>query len=388
MAVCTATREVLPADAFEEPVERWTLRSPSGVEARVLTLGAVLHSLRVPDAAGTAVDDVVLRLPGPREYAGESAYLGAVVGRYANRIAGGRFRLGGAEHQVPVNDRGNALHGGTDGFDRRVWRALPVAYEDGSAGVRLTLDSPDGDQGFPGELSVTVEYLLRPDGTLVLDGTARTDRPTVVNLTHHAYFNLTGRPELGVLDHVLTVDADAYLPIDDTAVPLPGAPRPVHGTPFDFTAPHPLGERIGAPDPQLTTAGGYDHCWVLRGHPWDRARSGAATEGDVGAEGAAPHRAARLADPASGRIMEVRTTEPGLQVYTGQQLDGSLKDIDGRPLAAHAGVCLETQHFPDSPNRPEYPSTEVRPGRPLRTRTEFGFPHLLGGGPDGTPEGG
>ncbi|MFI2645101.1 aldose epimerase family protein [Streptomyces sp. NPDC018610] len=387
MAVCTATREDLPGDAFEDPVERWTLRSPSGVEASVLTLGAVLQSLRVPDAVGTAVEDVVLRLPGPREYAGNGAYLGAVVGRYANRIAGGRFRIDGTVHQVPVNDRGNALHGGTDGFDRRVWRARPLTYADGSAGVRMGLDSPDGDQGFPGALAVTVDYVLRPDGTLVLDCTARTDRPTVVNLTHHAYFNLSGRPELGVLGHVLTVDADAYLPIDDTSVPLPGPPKPVGGTPFDFTAPRRLGADIGAPHPQLATAGGYDHCWVLRGHAWSRTQGGARPLGDAPDGAVAPHRAARLEDPGSGRVMEVRTTEPGLQVYTGQQLDGTLKDSVGRPLAGHAGVCLETQHFPDSPNRPEYPSTEVRPGRPLRSRTEFAFPHLWGPARDGLPAG-
>ncbi|WP_043262100.1 aldose epimerase family protein [Streptomyces sp. e14] len=377
MAVCTATREDLPAGAYEEPVERWTLRSPGGVRASVLTLGAVLESLRVPDAAGAAVDDVVLRLPGPREYAGSGAYLGAVVGRYANRIAGGRFRLDGAVHQVPVNDRGNALHGGTDGFDRRMWRARPVAYGDGSAGVRLSLDSPDGDQGFPGALAVSVEYVLRPDGTLVLDSTARTDRPTVVNLTHHAYFNLAGRPELGVLDHVLTVDADAYLPIDATSLPLPGAPRPVRGTPFDFTRPRRLGAGIGAPDPQLATAGGgYDHCWVLRGYAGSRERTAGSQGEGVADGGAVAYRAARLEEPVSGRIMEVCTTEPGVQVYTGQQLDGTVEDFEGRPLAAYAGVCLETQHFPDSPNRPDYPSTEVWPGQPLRSRTEFAFPHL------------
>ncbi|AEW92522.1 MULTISPECIES: aldose epimerase family protein [Streptomycetaceae] len=373
MAACTAVREALPVTAHESPVERWTLRSPSGVQASVLSFGAVLQSLRVPDAAGTAVDDIVLRLAGPREYAGHGSYLGAVVGRYANRIAGGTFHLDGVVHRVPANDRGNALHGGPDGFDQRVWQASPVPCADGSTGVRMTLDSPDGDQGFPGRLTATVDYVLRTDGTLVIDYSARTDRPTVANLTHHAYFNLTGRPEKGVLGHVLTVDADTYLPIDDTAIPLPGAPEPVRGTPFDFTGPQTLGGRIGTPHPQLATAGGYDHCWVLRGHAASHApdaRENAPTRPLV------PHRAARLEEPRSGRVMEVRTTEPGLQVYSGQQLDGTLRDAEGRPLTPHAGVCLETQHFPDSPNRPDYPSTVLRPDRPLRSRTEFSFPHL------------
>ncbi|MEU6403346.1 aldose epimerase family protein [Streptomyces sp. NPDC046985] len=378
MAVCTAVREDFPADALPgvTTAERWTLRSPSGVQASVLTFGAVLQSLRVPDAAGTAVEDVVLGLPGPRDYAGHGAYLGAVVGRYANRVAGGRFVLDGQAHQVPANDRGNALHGGPDGFDQRPWRARPLTRSDGATGVRLALDSPDGDQGFPGELAVVVDYLLSPDGTLTVDYSARAERPTVVNLTHHAYFNLTGKPELGVLDHLLTVDADAYLPVDDTSIPLPGAPAPVHGTPFDFTGPHALGARSDAPDEQLRVAGGYDHCWVLRDHPWNR-NGGAGTE-TARAQALVLHRAARLEDPRSGRILEVRTTEPGLQVYCGQQLDGALRDAEGRALTRHAGVCLETQHFPDSPNRPDYPSTVVRPGQPLRSRTEFAFPHVKG----------
>ncbi|MFB8273424.1 aldose epimerase family protein [Streptomyces sp. NPDC055955] len=347
------------------PVERWTLRSASGVEAAVLTYGAVLHSLRVPGPEGRPPAEVVLSLPDVKHYATHGAYLGAVVGRFANRIAAGTFTLDGTRHHIPGNDRGNSLHGGADGFDRRLWRAEPRERPDGAASVRLCLDSPHGDQGFPGSLQVSVTYTLASDGSLTLDYHAVTDRPTPVNLTHHAYFNLAGDPDRGVLDHLLTVDAAAYLPIDGTGLPLPGAPAPVAGSPFDFTRARRIGARIEEPDEQLARAGGYDHCWVLddRDSPSGEGRSGL-------------RRAARLEDPGSGRVLEVHTSEPGLQVYAGQQLDGGFGDLLGRRLGAHSGLCLETQHFPDSPNRPDYPSTVLCPGQALRSRTVLGFPHL------------
>ena len=345
------------------PVERWTLRGASGVEAAVLTYGAVLHSLRVPGPDSRPPAEIVLSLPDVKHYSTHGGYLGAVVGRFANRIAAGTFRLDGREHRIPGNDRGNSLHGGPDGFDRRVWQAQPRERADGSPSVRLSLHSPHGDQGFPGSLDVSVTYTLAPDGSLTLDYHAVTDRPTLVNLTHHAYFNLTGDPDRGILDHLLTVDADSYLPVDETGLPLAGPPAPVAGSPFDFTRPRRIGARLTESDEQLARAGGYDHCWVLR-DPSPRTQP------------PTPRRAARLEDPGSGRVLEVHTSEPGVQVYAGQQLDGSFSDFRGRRIGAHAGVCLETQHFPDSPNRPDYPSTVLRPGRTLRSRTVLSFPHL------------
>ncbi|MFF4793500.1 aldose epimerase family protein [Streptomyces sp. NPDC001276] len=332
------------------PVERWHLDSGCGVRAEVLTYGGILHALEVPDRNGVA-RSVVLSLTGTEDYAGPSPYLGALVGRYANRIADGRFTLDGRAHQVPVNDRGHALHGGPDGFDRRIWTASPVLGDD-RAGVRLTLRSPDGDMGFPGTLDVTATYVLDARGTLALDYRAVTDRPTVVNLTNHAYFNLSDAGT--VTDHTLLLDADRYLPLSDEGIPY-GPSAATVATPFDFTRAHRIGARLHDPDPQLRAAGGYDHCWVLR----------------PPSDGSALRRAARLEDPGSGRAMEVWTTEPGLQVYTGNQLDGTLKDAAGRHHERYAAVCLETQHLPDSPNHPEYPSTELRPGSALTSRTEY-----------------
>lgn len=351
------------------PVELWRLTSAAGVSAGILTYGGILHALHVPDRAGRLVN-VVLSLPDTDAYATRSPYFGALVGRYANRIGGARFSLDGQEHRLPANDRGHTLHGGPDGFHRRLWRARPLP-----GALELTLRSPDGDMGFPGALDVTATYALADDGTLSLDFAAVTDRPTVVNLTNHAYFNLAGPPAGpqtpsepgpgGILRHTLRVDADAYLPVSAEAIPW-GPEQAVAGTPFDFTAPRTIGDGVADADPQLKAAEGYDHCWVLRAPA-------------AGADGAAARTAAVLHDPESGRTMEVRTTEPGIQVYTANRLDGSLADADGRRHPAHGAVCLETQHLPDSPNRPEYPSTVLRPGEVHRSRTEFAFTHLAGG---------
>jgi aldose 1-epimerase len=344
------------------PVHRWRLDSGTGVTADVLTFGGVLHSLRVPDPAGRSAD-IVLGLPTLAAYAAPGQpFLGALVGRYANRLAHGRFTLDGHPHQVPATDRGHALHGGPEGFHRRVWQAAadPDAGPE-LAALRLELHSPDGEMGFPGALDARVTYTLDAEGTLALEHRARADRATVVNLTNHAYFNLAGAGSGDVLGHTLALDSGAYLPVTAEAIPL-GPPVPTAGTPFDFREPHPIGERITADDGQLADAGGYDHCWVLDPAP-QRAAGGL-------------RRAARLADPAAGRRMEVWTTEPGIQVYTGNALDGSLAGPDGKPFERHGAVCLETQHFPDAPNRPQYPSTVLRPGQEYRSRTEFRFPHL------------
>ncbi|MEU0149706.1 aldose epimerase family protein [Streptomyces sp. NPDC006288] len=341
--------------AHGEQTHLWTLDSGTGIRAEVLTFGASLHRLTVPDTAGAAAS-VVRSLPALDDYAAKHPYFGAVVGRYANRVAHGRFTLDGAEHHIPANDRGHALHGGPDGFHTKVWDAAPDRKGD-SASVRLSLHSPDGDMGFPGALDTTVTYTLDTAGTLAVDYVSVTDRPTVVNLTNHAYFDLSGGD--GVLGHLLQVDADTYLPVDGDGIPL-GPRAEVRGTPFDLTSPRVLGERLGIDDDQLRDAGGFDHCWVLRD------------------AGPGLRRAARLTAPDAARVLEVWTTEPGIQVYTANQLDGSYTDGAGHRHERHGSVCLETQHLPDSPNRPEYPSTVLRPGETARSRTELRFPHLAG----------
>ncbi|NDZ60536.1 galactose mutarotase [Streptomyces anulatus] len=337
----------------QSEIDLWTLDSGTGVRAEVLTYGGVLHGLTVPDTAGSP-GPVVRSLPALDDYTDKNPYFGAVVGRYANRIAHGRFTLDGTTHHIPANDRGHALHGGPDGFHTKIWEATGDRT-DTAAVLRLTLHSPDGDMGFPGALDVTATYTLDTTGTLTVDYRAVTDRPTVVNLTNHAYLNLGDDDILG---HTLQVDADTYLPIDPGSIPE-GPPAPVADTPFDLTAPRRIGERLDHPDAQLRRAGGFDHCWVLR----------PAAPGTL-------RRAARLAAPGEVRTLELWTTEPGLQVYTANQLDGAFTDGTGRRHERHGSLCLETQHLPDSPNRPGHPSTVLRPGETLRSRTEWRFPHL------------
>jgi len=333
-------------------VQRWVFGRPDGVQAEVLSLGARLQALHAPDRAGRTAN-VVLGAAGPGDLLGQAGYFGATVGRYANRIAGGRIELDGTVHRLATQRNGNTLHGGPDGFAGRVWEGVPV-HEGDRVGVRFTLHSPDGDQGFPGALTATVGYLLDAAGALTIEYTATTDAPTVVNLTNHAYFNLGGEGQGTVLDHLLQVDADHYLPVDEALIPL-GAPEPVAGTPFDLTRPAGIGGRVSAAHPQLWQAGdGYDHTWVLRGSQGLR-------------------RAAVLQHPGSGRRLECLTTEPGVQVYTGNLFDGALTGRSGGPYRAYAGIALETQHFPDAPNRPEYPSTVLRPGREYRSTTVYGF---------------
>ncbi|MFJ8884760.1 aldose epimerase family protein [Streptomyces sp. NPDC102402] len=335
------------------PTDLWALDSGTGVRAEILTYGASLHSLTVPDTAG-ATGSVVRSLTTLDDYTAKHPYFGAVVGRYANRIAHGRFVLDGTEHHIPANDRGHALHGGPDGFHTKVWKAEADRTDD-SVSVRLTLHSPDGDMGFPGGLDAAVTYTLDTAGTLAVEYTSVTDRPTVVNLTNHAYFELAGLGD--IRGHSLEVDADAYLPVDDDGIPL-GAPAEVRGTPFDLTGPRVLAECLGQDDEQLRAAGGFDHCWVLRD------------------SGGGLRRAARLTAPGAARVLEVWTTEPGIQVYTANQLDGSFTDATGRRHERHGAVCLETQHLPDSPNRPDLPSPVLRPGETAHSRTELRFPHL------------
>ncbi|MFE9427321.1 aldose epimerase family protein [Kitasatospora sp. NPDC006697] len=353
MTVVEVTRAPLTAGGAGAAIERWTLSS-GPVEVSVLSLGATLHTVRVPDRTG-AVAQVLLCSEELTEILGPARHYGATVGRYANRIADSRITLDGEEYKLAPTGPGLTLHGGPDGFADRIWSAEPVA--DGErAGVRLHLHSPDGDQGFPGALDVWVSYLLAPDGELAIEYSAVTTRPTVINLTNHAYFNLNGEGSGDVLDHLLTLAADRITPTDERQVPT-GEYLPVAGTPFDFRTPRPIGERIRDPHPQLALAGGYDHNWVLRSD----------------AQGAAAAPAAVLEDPVSGRKLEVRTSEPGIQVYTANSFAGAVTGPGGTAYGPFAGIALETQHFPDSPHHPDFPDTELRPGREFHSVTSLRF---------------
>lgn len=345
------------------PVDRWTFTDATGLTAAVLTYGAVIQALHVPGPAGggdapTGAANVVLGYDNLAAYLDDDYYFGCVVGRFANRIAGGRFTLDGREHRLATNDPGrpNALHGGPEGFHRRVWDASPVQEGD-RVGVELRRVSEDGEEGYPGRLEVRVRYMLAA-GALYIDYLAATQSPTVVNLTNHSFFNLSGEGTGTIDEHVLTLAASRYLPVDADLIPLASA-LPVAGTPFDFTGGAPLGARLDDPHEQLKSAGGYDHCYVL-----DGGRT------------AEPRLIGSLADPASGRVMQLLTTEPGVQLYTANGLPSDVVGTSGRNYGPRAAVALETQHFPDAPNRPEFPSTVLLPGQLLRSRTVHRFTHL------------
>ena len=329
------------------PVDLYTLKS-DGIEAQVMTFGARVVSIKTADRNGK-VDDVVLGYTALDAYLDDkSTYFGAVVGRYGNRIAFGKFSLDGHLYQIPTNDHANALHGGTVGFDRMLWQARPIAD-----GVEMTLVSKDGDQGFPGTLTVHVRYTVH-HGALRIDYIATTDKDTVVNLTNHSYFNLAGNGQRTILHDELTIPADQYTPVDAGLIPT-GVLAPVEGTPFDFRKPTVIGARIDDDNEQLKLAGGYDHNWVLRGKNGEMKT------------------AARVYDPESGRVLTVTTTQPGVQFYTGNFLDGKKYGKEQEGHVKHAALCLETQHFPDSPNHPSFPTTELKPGETLHSTTVFTF---------------
>ena len=335
-------------------VERWTLTDNTGTTVCILTYGATLQTLTTPDRAGRRAN-VVLGFRDLGDYVERSPYFGATIGRYANRIAAGSFVLSGRRHLLALNDPGrpNCLHGGERGFSAHVWQARGVQTDTGE-GVELTRVSPDGEEGFPGTLRATVTYTLAA-GCLRIEYRAETDAPTIVNLTNHTYFNLAGEGTGTILDHELTLAAAAFLPVDRNLLPR-GGPAPVAGTPFDFTAPSPIGRRLWDPHDQLKISGGYDHCWVLDG---GRTRE--------------PRPVARLADPGSGRVLELATTEPGIQVYTGNTLDGTLTGTSGADYVPYAGVALETQHYPDSPNHPDFPPAHLYPGTEYHSVTTMRF---------------
>lgn len=327
-------------------VQRITLDGPT-LRVSILTFGAVIERLEAPDRSGKWAD-LVLGLNSLDGYVQRSPYFGAVPGRYANRIAGGRFVLDGVEYRLACNNPPNALHGGPAGFAMRVWDIV----DSSDRHVTLGRISADGEEGYPGTLNVRVTYTV--DGPeLRIDYWAQTDKPTVLNLTNHSYFNLGGEGSGSVFDHLLKIEADAFLPVTATSIPT-GEIRPVAGTPFDFRAPRPVGSCIREADEQLRRSLGYDHCWVLRPGPGLRP-------------------AARLHDPLSGRMLEVLTTQPGVQVYTANQLTGALSGPSGRSYRQGDAICFETQHFPDSPNQPAFPSTVLRPGEEFAATTVFRF---------------
>lgn len=330
-------------------VERFTLTNSNGVVVVLSSLGAAIHSLRTPDREGRLAD-VVLGFETLDQWVANPPFFGVIVGRYANRIAGGRFALDGATYSLATNNAPNHLHGGTRGFDKVVWRAEPIAEADGEA-VRFTYVSADGEEGYPGTLTTSVVYTLTSNNELRLDYAATTDKATVVNLSNHAYFNLAGTGT--VLDHELQINADRYTPVNATLIPT-GELAPVAGTPFDFRQATAIGARIAADHEQIRIGGGYDHNFVLNG-----------TAGEL-------RLAARAFDPSSGRTLEVQTTEPGVQLYSGN-FGSPIAGRGGESYPRHAGFCLETQHFPDSPNQSSFPSTVLRPGERFESTTVFRF---------------
>lgn len=327
------------------PVELYTLTNKNGLKARLMTYGATLVSLELPDRNGVLAD-CVIGYDSLDGYFKNSPYFGAIVGRYGNRIAKGKFVLDGKTYTLATNNGPNHLHGGVRGFDKVVWAAAPVS-ETGAVGVQFSYLSKDGEEGYPGNLDVTVIYMLTDADELIISYEATTDKPTVVNLTHHSYFNFSGGRR-DILGHELMLAADRYTPVDEGLIPT-GVLAPVAGTVMGFLTPTAIGTRIA------DVPGGYDHNYVLTGG------------------GGTPALAARVYEPESGRIMEITTVEPGIQFYSGNFLDGTIAGKSGRVYGKHWGFCLETQHFPDSPNRPSFPSTVLKPGEIYKTSTTHKF---------------
>ena len=339
-----------------QAVQRFTLKNDHGVTVHAITYGAILQGIETPDRNGKTAD-VALGYATLAEYQASSPYFGAVVGRYGNRIANGAFELDGKTYQLPKNNEPGgkpcSLHGGLKGFDKVVWTGKGVV-NNGDPAVEFTYLSKDGEEGYPGNLQVKVVYTLKKDNSLVVDYEASTDKATPINVTQHTYFNLQGEGQGTILDHELHLNASKFTPVSVGLIPT-GVLQPVAGTPFDFTKPTAIGKRIGDDDEQLKFGGGYDHNWVL-----DRT-------------GPELSLAASVHEPTTGRSLEVWTTEPGVQFYCGNFLDGTLKGKSGQSYIHRGAFCLETQHFPDSPNQPTFPSTILRPGQKMQSQTVFKF---------------
>jgi aldose 1-epimerase len=335
----------------QTPIDIYTLTNAHGVEARIMTYGGIVVSLKAPDRKGK-LGEVVLGYDTLEGYLqNNSPYFGALIGRYGNRIAKGRFSLGGHEYRVATNNGENHLHGGVKGFDKVVWKATEVSSNEG-VGLALTYLSKDGEEGYPGNLSVRVVYTLTNNNELKIDYTATTDKETIVNLTNHSYFNLAGSAD--ILNHQVMINGNRFTPVDQGLIPT-GELRSVKGTPMDFTQAKAFGARIGQPNEQLVFGKGYDHNWVV-----DKSNDKLPL-------------VARVSEPGSGRVLEVYTTEPGVQFYSGNFLDGTIKGKGGQVYQKHAGLCLESQHFPDSPNEPDFPSTVLKPGQKYKTTTIYRF---------------
>jgi aldose 1-epimerase len=334
-------------------VEQFTLTNAHNVAVRAISYGAIIKSIRTPDRAG-ALGDIVYGYDSLGAYVKDASYFGALVGRFANRIAHARFALDGHPYTLAANDGANALHGGRRGFNKVLWRGESFTRGD-TVGVTFRYTSPDGEEGYPGTLQVAVSYGLTPSDALVIDYEATTDKPTPVNLSQHSYWNLHGDGQGTILDHQLTIDASGFTPVDSTLIPT-GVVTPVAGTPFDFRTPTAIGARIEAKDTQLRFGRGYDHNWVLD-------RKG----------GAGLMHAVRVVDSVSGRTLDIATTEPGLQFYSGNFLDGSIHGKGGVAYPHRGAIVLETQHFPDSPNHSAFPSAILRPGETLHSRTVLTF---------------
>lgn len=349
-------KSVIKKESFgktpDAAVDLYTIKNANGLELRVTNYGGIIVSLRVPDKKGSLAD-VVLGYDNLDGYLTNPAYFGAIVGRYANRIANGKFTVDGVEYHLAKNNGPNSLHGGLKGFNKAIWHADPFTDEQGS-GLILTYTSKDGEEGYPGNLKTKVTYTLTDQNELKIEYEATTDKATPVNLTSHSYFNLAGEGSGDILKHELTLNADRFTPVDQTLIPT-GELRPVKGTPMDFTTSTPVGARINDSYDQLLIGHGYDHNFVLH------------RKGDD------LQLAARVREPQSGRVLEVYTTEPGVQLYTGNFLDGNITGKNRHAYNKHAALCLETQHFPDSPNHPNFPSTILRPGQTHHSSTVFKF---------------
>jgi aldose 1-epimerase len=351
----TPAEPVVKREAFGtidgRAIEQFTLTNKNGVAVRAITYGGIITSITTPDRGG-AIGDIVLGFDTLDGYLGDHPFFGAIIGRYGNRIAKGRFAIDKQEFRLATNNGPNHLHGGNKGFDKQIWKAAIRPATAGQSSVALSYTSADGEEGYPGELLVEVTYTLNDSNELIVDYLARTSKPTHVNLTQHSYFNLAGSGD--ILAHELTIDADRFTPVDAALIPT-GELASVERTPFDFRTPAAIGARIDAPHPQIKVGPGYDHNWVLN-------RSGEGLQ-----------HAARVVEPKSGRTMDVSTTEPGMQFYAGNFLDGKLVGKGGQSYRRRSGFCLETQHFPDTPNQPSFPTTLLNPGQEYKSRTVFTF---------------